>query len=596
MLGGPSDHIAWLVDGIPLVNPFHAGGTFGALNADALAGITLSVAPGTAALADAIGGAFVATTRPPPERTLVAGGLSATQARLMMEAPLGTGSAPERAGEPAAGWLASGRLVFPGLLGQKRDPSHIEGDAADALVRLAIPLGGGMARVIAVQLRSDVSVATRLPGAGGGGAAAERSELQWRSTSVGAVWEATHHSWRPRLMAWGATGGADVTWLPDTVSFRLKSRLSEAGVAAQASTGAGGSGWLVAGRLARRESRYATRRGASGGGAMSLRSGATPVTVHVERRQRLSPESDFAFGSSVHAFRGRVLGGPFAEITWGGPARSAVSLAASRRYQFTQSLRNAESLVGAIFPAELPVVADSVVPVARADQLILSARARSGTWLHVAARAWLRELSGLALPAIGHDEFVGGGDVATGRGRSRGIALDASVAGARFGFLASYALQRARLAGRDTSWAPDYATVHSIETGVAWYPAPSATIRVALSGGAGRRTSAFSGAFEWEACNLLDRGCEFAGGPLRRVGPLGSVALPPYLRLDLGARKHWHVNLGGRDAVLALHATYSNVFDRANVLAYVRDPSTGLRQSIGMRPASPLVVGLDWSF
>jgi hypothetical protein len=104
-----------------------------------------------------------------------------------------------------------------------------------------------------------------------------------------------------------------------------------------------------------------------------------------------------------------------------------------------------------------------------------------------------------------------------------------------------------------------------------------------------------SGTFEWEACNLMDRGCEFGGSP-QTSGALGGTRLPSYLRLDLSLRKHWHLRLGRRDLTLAVFGTISNLLGRTNVLAWTTDPSTGRSIAIEMRPLAPLVAGLDWRF
>ena len=61
-------------------------------------------------------------------------------------------------------------------------------------------------------------------------------------------------------------------------------------------------------------------------------------------------------------------------------------------------------------------------------------------------------------------------------------------------------------------------------------------------------------------------------------------------------RKHWHFHLGGRDAMVALFGTVTNLFNRKNVLTFTRDPSTGELAPVEMRPFAPLLVGLDWRF
>jgi hypothetical protein len=129
---------------------------------------------------------------------------------------------------------------------------------------------------------------------------------------------------------------------------------------------------------------------------------------------------------------------------------------------------------------------------------------------------------------------------------------------------------------------------------VNFFPTATTSIRLGATGALGRRATAVSGGFEWEACNLLDEGCEFGGTP-GTTGAPGGVSLPAYFRVDLGLRKHWHVTLGHRDAVVALFGTLTNVLNRKNVLSYSRAPDDALTP-IEMRPLAPLVVGLDWQY
>ncbi len=72
--------------------------------------------------------------------------------------------------------------------------------------------------------------------------------------------------------------------------------------------------------------------------------------------------------------------------------------------------------------------------------------------------------------------------------------------------------------------------------------------------------------------------------------------MPAYVRVDIGVRKHWHWRALGRDGVIAVFTTLSNVFRRENVLGYVTDPDTGEVTALPMRPLSLLTAGLDWRF
>jgi hypothetical protein len=127
---------------------------------------------------------------------------------------------------------------------------------------------------------------------------------------------------------------------------------------------------------------------------------------------------------------------------------------------------------------------------------------------------------------------------------------------------------------------------------------PFSTSAVSLGGASalGVRVTAIPGAFEWESCNLRDQGCELGGSPHYGDAPLGATRLPDYARLDLGVRQHWHARLLGRDGLLALFATYSNLLGRRNLLTYSLDPDTGERVGVELRPAAVLVLGLDWRY
>jgi hypothetical protein len=171
-----------------------------------------------------------------------------------------------------------------------------------------------------------------------------------------------------------------------------------------------------------------------------------------------------------------------------------------------------------------------------------------------------------------------------------------TVAAARYGIVAGYGWQRVRFGHDSGEYVPDHGASHLLEGGVIVFPGDTWQVRVGAAAALGRRTTAVSGGLEWEACNLLDEGCEFGGSPTHDGEQIGGRTLPAYLRVDVALRKHWHLGIGGRDALLTLHGTVTNLFARKNVLTYLDDPLTGERTPVEMRPLSPLVIGLDWRF
>lgn len=221
---------------------------------------------------------------------------------------------------------------------------------------------------------------------------------------------------------------------------------------------------------------------------------------------------------------------------------------------------------------------------------------RPAAGVRLGIQAYNRVSRGLLLVAPRDGEPFSTGDFAIGSGVARGLSADASLSSARYGLLASYGMQTVRLRYGDSSYVPDHGATHVLEGGVILFPTPTFSMRVGGTGALRRRGTPLNGGFEWESCNLLDRGCEFGGSPSQAGTSLGASRLPPYWRVDVGFRKHWHLEVGGRDALLALFGSVTNILSRKNILTYAeaRFPATPL--AIEMRPLAPLVVGLDWRF
>ncbi len=580
VMGGASDQLAYRIDGLPMRSPYHAGGAFGGVNVDMLDRVELQVAPAASAT-DALSGVLSLHTRPAPATTQWTGGMSVTQARLMMERPLA------RVG---SGLLLSGRLLFPGLVGQKREPANLDGDGNDLVARVMIPWQGGTLRVLAYQTASDVALASRVPDVVGGGPIVE-NDFSWSSRTMGAQWEGAE-SRKPRALAlWRTSTSASSAWHPDTLPLSYRGSFSELGVEGVIGQNGDHSEWSLRGQVLRRHSTHVASRSHV---TNDLGANAWLVTLQ-PHGSLVFGRTSLTAGANTWLRAESVEPAPFVQWAWRPSPALAMSAEVSRRVQFTQSLRNPESMAALLFPADLSVVASDVVPPARSNQFVAAATWRPGAARRVALRTWWRQLSGLALPAIGTDAPFALADVAEGSGSARGASLDLTASGSRWGVTASYGVQRVRLTARDTTWQPEHGISHSADAGIIVFPAPSASVRLGATAGAGRRVTGFGGPFEWESCNLRDRGCEFAGTPSRGSSPLGGLTLPRWVRVDLGARKHWHWRAGQRDVLVAAHATWSNILDRRNVLTYTRDGVSASRQAVVMRPSAPLVIGFDWT-
>lgn len=586
--GGASDQTAYVLDGVPVFSPYHAAGTFSAWNPDAIERLRVSSFSPAPDLPDALSGVVAGVTRAPGSRVRTQGSVSTTQARATVDGPLGGGG---------AGYLVSLRSGFAGDIVPRRESSYLHGESGDVIAKIEAPALGGRARLLAYDSGNQLDAASFADDSSVQRSDSGRNDFAWHSRSLGTEWTRRLGGVALRLLGWSASAGADATWNPDGASpLAMRSERRDAGLLAVVERSGSGRTTLAGVRV--RRSRTSYRVTSASGGSPSLALGArTPVAALFVGHERPLGRRLVANVALSAADAGRLYLAPQAALRWSASPLLAFSASYARAHQFSQSLRNTESVVGNVFPADLFLGAGAAqVPVARADREVLAAELRPRSGVRLGAQAFLRAAEGLALVAPRTGDPFATGALAAGSERSGGFSLDAAVSGTRYGTVASYGWQRVRLVHGDSTYVPDYAASHHVEAGVIVFPSATSSIRLGATAAFGRRATAVSDAFEWEGCNLLDQGCELAGSPRQATGQLGAMKLPPYLLLDVGLRKHWHLSFAGRDALVALFGTVTNVLGRNNTLTVATDRSTGERMSIGMRPRAPLVVGLDWRF
>ncbi|HSA56451.1 MAG TPA: TonB-dependent receptor [Gemmatimonadaceae bacterium] len=588
--GGASDQTAFLLDGIPVLSPYHAAGTFSAWNPDALDRMQASAIP-SADAPDGLAGTVSATTRAPGGRYGMQGSVSNTQLRLTADGPLG------RSG---AGYLVSLRSGFPGAIAPPDESSYLRGGTADVLAKVRVPaVLGGHTELLLYDADNEFGASVVPEGVEPVAGALPRHLVKWHSRSAGAGWERPLGSGgtTARVRAWRAEADAMAGWTAhDGARLRLGADRHDIGVLGLVEHVS--SGVTTAGAWVRRSTTaYRVMRELDGSSAMGSTGRNDLVVAFARHEFALRRDVLVGAGVALAGGTGRQRVAPQARITWEPLTNLVLTGAWARSLQHAQSMRNGESLAGAIFPADLSVGAGpSGLPVARSDLAMLAAAYRPRAGVMVQVHAYERRSRDLALvpPATG-EPFATEGWI-TGDGSARGIAVEGAVSGTRFGVLASYAWQRVRFTFGDSRYVPGHGATHMADAGVIAFPSPTWSVRLGITAVGGRRATALAGSVEWEACNLLDRGCEFGGSPHYQPGALGRTRLPPYARVDLGIRKHWHVTLGGRDVVIAGFGTVTNVLGRMNALTTALDPTSGRPMMLEMRPLAPLVAGLDWRF
>ena len=153
--GGASDQTAYVLDGIPVLNPYHAAGVFGAWNPDALSQVRLSSADPLLTHPHALSGAIAGATRAPGDRLRGQGGVSTTHARVTLDGPLSA---------LGAGYLVSARWAFPGIVAPRDEASYLHGELRDWLAKGEASLWGGHLRVLAYSNENELTAASATEG------------------------------------------------------------------------------------------------------------------------------------------------------------------------------------------------------------------------------------------------------------------------------------------------------------------------------------------------------------------------------------------------------------------------------------------------
>ena len=586
--GGASDQIAYVLDGIPVFSPYHSSGLFGAWNPDAMSAVDLSSSAPSPADPASLSGTVSAATRTPGEHLQAQGSVSTTQARFTVDGPLGVGG---------AGFLVSVRSGLPTMTAPRGDASYVRGESGDRIVKFETPAFGGHLHLLRYDSGDEVNTSVQADDTPEFNGERTHNLFEWSARSIGAEWTRAIGRTEVRAVGWRASSDAGSRWTATGGPLAMAAGRYDDGFLVGAKRAWSRSTTMAGLRVERSHTSYRIDRQRDSTPASEIESRTIVTTAFALHEATLGTRTTLRAGGSLTALDGTLRGGPRAQLEWKASDQLSLSASYARLHQFAQSLRNAESMAGNIFPADLYVGAGAAtVPVARSDQSVLAADYRPLTGVRIGAQAYRRHFDGvLQVAPFDGNPFVTR-SFGVGGGSARGVALDASLSAPRFGVVASYGLQHVAYTSGSSSYVPGHAATHVFDGGVIVFPTPTSSIRLGVTGLAGRRTTNVTGPFEWGACNLKDRGCEFSGSPRSDGETLGGSHLPYYARADLGVRKHWHREIAGREVVIALFGAATNLLGRRNVLTFTRDPSTGTLSPVEMRPFAPLVVGTEWTF
>ncbi|HEX8848235.1 MAG TPA: TonB-dependent receptor [Gemmatimonadaceae bacterium] len=549
--GGSADHNLFLLDGVPVYSPVHSGRLPSAFNPDVIDELTVLGAAPPARYGGRL--ASVVEVRTPP-----AIGHSFTAERLGPSAFSAAVAAPLVPG--VASFLFGARRSYAGTRHGEGAEGAMPGSWLDGLAKLELRAGATAIALTAFTADNGLGFPS--------GHAGRDNSFDWSTTtSALAVDRALGSRGALALRVWRARFDAAAGWARDSTLLTLTNSLDEIGGSGRVSLRLW-KGELAGGvEIERPRTRYDV--GASGDTAATLLARASSPTIaslFVESQWRLAGRATLAAGlrgTAASALATRLE--PRVSGAFDLSPRVTLTAGYARMHQYTQSLRNEESLVSTIFGPDLLLAAGAAgAPVAEADALTAGLTARLGGHTRLGVDWYDGAMRGLALVApVTADPFATTG-FARGRGRASGVGAALAWTGERVELVGGYGVTSVDRAPAEDEYRVGFAPTQGATLAAALRVWRYTKLRSTLALASERVTTAID-------------------------GPLNGTQLPSYARLDVGVQHAipaFHGgNLGGFFAV-------NNVLARRNLAGYVL-PANGPARPLALPPLS-LSFGLSW--
>ena len=598
--GGTSEGTPVMLDGVRLFNPFHLGGFFSAVNAEAVDHATLLPSSGAGAqhVGSLSGAIEIATRDGARDRHRVAGAVGLVSSRLSVEGPIGGGTS----------YLVDGRRTYVDLLtrGLKRVGAireHFPYSFSDLHAKITHDFGGFRRLSVTGYVNSegisyDDSTAT------------DRILFDWGNAAL-----AAHY--RDHL---GSGAFLDVTVGHSRFGNDL---LGLSGLDRPVvDTVIAGGGHMTEDRADVRAT-WILSRGTLTAGGQAIRfegdhdyphSDIPEVLVPLTLRARQWRIGAFANVDAPLGGAWRTRGGvrvdrfagvattlsPFAELSHAGSWWEA-RISAAQSHQTLASLRNEESIGASLLAYDLMAPVEHG-PVPRNSEISAGWEGSWGSW-RLRLDAYARKMDHLRLPVLAEDPLYEPtlGDPSLrmpGSGTAKGVEASWSWARGSLSTLGSYRWSRATRTVGAFTYTPRFHRDHEIELGAALESGRSMwSARFSLR--SGQPTTPILAAVP---AGLHDSGVNRGRGiGVVLLGDYNAGRLPHYLRLDLGWRRRSTASRAeGRFVTPFISVT--NLFSAPNVLAgevrFDRDYGRGVTVQREYLPQMPMLAffGVEFRF
>lgn len=588
--GGTSEGTPVMLDGVRLFNPFHLGGFFSAVNAEAVDHATLLPSSGAGGqhLGSLSGAIEIATRDGTRERHRVTGAIGLASTRLSVEGPVGGSASYMVDGRRTYIDLLTGGLARLGLLSESFPYGF-----HDLHAKVTKDLGGVRRLSVTGYLNSEAVSYAYADTIDPGDPTATQEEILWLDWGNAAM--AVHY--RDQL---APNAFVDVTLGHSRFANDLLA-YSDAPVPPGPSGEASKSkDTLIAGNGHMAEDRaqvnvtWHAGFGTVALGAQAVRFDAdhdygysevevlTPLTLRTRQWRigifanvdtKLSEVWGARAGVRADRFAGLATSlSPFGELSYAGSWWTA-RISASRSHQSLSSLRNEESIGASLLAYDLlaPV---KRTPVPRNTGVSAGWEGTRGA-LRVRLDIYARKMENLRIQPLGTDPFFSSTlDDPSLRVSASSVAQGAEVswswAHGQFSTLGAYRWGRVtRTVGQQT-YVPRFHRAHEFEAGaVMARGASSWSSRLSVRSGQPTTPILAVVPFGQHRASELDETHWQHIGWVALGGEYNSVRLPLYVRADLGWRRRNEVTWFGGGSVSPF-VSVANLFSAPNVLgAYV---------------------------
>ena len=591
--GGASDQNLFLLDGAPVYSPLHGAQAMSAFSPDIVDELELHGGAPSARYGGRLSSVIdVRTPAAIPSVIAARGAIGANALRTAVDIPLVASY---------AALTLSGRHSFGGLLHDGRAEAALPGAWSDVFGKLAIRAGASEITFSSFIADNGLGFPSTPTSEVTEKAPQRRNAFEWTTATQAASWRLPlgsgttleTHLWRARF-------DALAVWESHAGPLVLGNRLQNAGGVSVLAVPHRGGVFTVGAQAERMTTSYdavAAELAGVDSSTATLHLGSAPQITSAFVEDVWHSGAAWTFDAGL---RGIVATGaaariePRAAVTFRPNSRIAVSAGYARMHQYSQSLRNEESVLGTILAPDLLVaVGTGGMPVASSDELTASTTLTLDAHTHLDLDWYARALHGLVLvaPVTGEPFATRAFAIGSGHAWGGGASLERRLD--RLTLQGTWSLGRVTRFADGARYRPSFAPGQSASFAAAYRLGAHTRFRSAIWTSTGRLTTPLADQVGWDTNDAFTGSPELSGTPEHRAGALSGSPLPNYVRIDFGVRHSVLVRRFG--VTLTGFADVNNALSRENVTAYASPSAGSRRQALLMLPSSAL-VGLEWKY